>query len=420
MRPRDLDGMVGQQHIIGPNKLLRRAILADQLSSLIFYGPPGTGKTTLARVIAEHSRGHFMSINAVLAGVQQIRECIEEAQNVYRLQQKKSILFVDEVHRFNKSQQDALLPHVENGTLILIGATTENPYFAVNKALVSRSRLFELQSLQDGDLEKLALSVLKNPDGYGDHEVSFSPEALRHLIRSCNGDARTLLNAMELAVEPELMRVQNGGVIVIDLSIAEESIQKRCVLYDQDGDFHYDIISAFIKSLRGSDPDAALYWLARMVQAGEDPHFIFRRMIIAASEDVGLANPSLLSQVMSCAQAFDVVGMPEGQYHLSQACLLICNSPKSNSTQGYFKALQVLSSGKHPEVPSHLRDPSRDGKALGHGKGYLYPHDFENHWVPQSYLPKALQGQVFYTPSNQGVEARMKEYLERLREPRKN
>ena len=308
---------------------------------------------------------------------------------------------------------------MENGTLTLIGATTENPFFAVNKALVSRSRLFELQSLQEHDLEKLAQAVLKSPRGYGTEKVTFTPDALAHLIRTCHGDARNLLNAMELAVEPELQQAKNSGrALVIDLGIAEESIQKRSVLYDQDGDYHYDIISAFIKSLRGSDADAALYWLARMVQAGEDAHFIFRRMIIAASEDVGLANPSLLSQVMSCAQAYDFVGMPEGQYHLSQACLLICNSPKSNSTQGYFKALQALTSSKHHEVPAHLKDPSRDGKALGHGKDYLKPHDFENHWVPQSYLPMALQGQVFYTPSDQGVEARMKEFLQRLKQNR--
>jgi putative ATPase len=416
LRPNCLDEIIGQKHILGPNKLLRRAILADQISSLIFYGPPGTGKTTLAKVIAEHSRSHFITLNAVLAGVAQIRECIDEALSIYRLQQKKTILFVDEIHRFNKSQQDALLPHVENGTLILIGATTENPFFEVNKALVSRSRLFELKSLEDEDLLTLAKSALKDPRGYGDHNIAFSPEAIQFLVRSSNGDARTLLNAIELAVEPELMS-NKAQSIFIDLSIAEESIQKRAVLYDRDGDYHYDIISAFIKSMRGSDPDAALFWLARMVLAGEAPHFIFRRMIIAASEDVGLANPMLLTQVMSCAQAFDFVGMPEGQYHLSQACLLICNSPKSNSTQGYFKALNEVTKSpvKNHEVPSHLKDPSRDGKHLGHGKDYLYPHDFEHHWVKQSYLPKGFEGKSFYSPSDQGMEARMQEFLKKIR-----
>lgn len=426
LRPQTIDDIIGQTHILGKGRLLRRAILSDQISSLIFYGPPGTGKTTLAQVIANHTQGHFMSINAVLSGIATIRKSIEEAQHTYRLSQKKSILFVDEVHRFNKNQQDALLPHVENGTIILIGATTENPYFEVNKALVSRSRIFELKPLTTEDLHEIVDHALASPKGYGHLKVSIDPDAKSHLIQTSNGDARTLLNAIELAVEPELIEGKNQPSgseqtqqeILIDIDIAEESIQKRAVLYDRDGDAHYDTISAFIKSMRGSDSDAALYWLAKMVHAGEDPKFIFRRMIISASEDVGLASPQVLTHVMAASQAFDYVGMPEGQFHLTQACLCICNAPKSNSTMGFFEALRAVKKAhaEKDDIPNHLKDGSRDGDDLGHGKGYKYPHAFENHWVAQHYLPEGMQGKIFYHPSQQGEEKQIQKDTQKRRE----
>ena len=418
LRPLTIDEVIGQDHILGEGRLLRRAIVSDQLSSVIFYGPPGTGKTSLARVIAEHTRAHFMSINAVLAGVAQIKECIGEAQSATATRQTRSILFVDEVHRFNKSQQDALLPHVENGTIVLIGATTENPFFEVNKALLSRSRVFELRSLDRENLMAVTIKALQDERGYGKHSISIDDDASAHLVQTCNGDARALLNAIELAVEPELKNAQDERSIHIDLGIAEESIQQRAVLYDKDGDAHYDIISAFIKSIRGSDPDAALYWMAKMIHAGEDPNFILRRMLISASEDIGLAAPSALSQVLACAQAFDRVGLPEGQFHLTQACLLLCNAPKSNSTLGYFDALRSVqkASSREDDVPQHLKDSSRDGDDLGHGKGYRYPHAFENHWVAQQYLPEGLKGKRFYHPSDQGEEAEVGEAIEKKRQ----
>ncbi len=416
MRPRILDEYVGQSHILGEGRLLRRAIKSDQLSSLIFYGPPGTGKTTLAKVIANHTKCHFMSINAVLGGVKDIRHSIEEAKRRNTIGAQKSILFVDEVHRFNKSQQDALLPHVENGTIILIGATTENPFFEVNKALVSRSKIFELKALQNDDLENIFSQTLKDTErGYGKYTVNIEDEARSHLVHVANGDARSLLNALELAIEPELK--SSDEAITITLAIAEESIRKRAVLYDKDGDSHYDIISAFIKSIRGSDPDAALYWMAKMVHAGEDPRFIFRRMIISASEDIGLASPNTLGIVMNAANAYDYVGMPEGQFHLTHACLALCNAKKSNSTLGYFEALKsVRDSSSGDDVPNHLKDHSRDSQELGHGKGYKYPHAYSDHWVVQHYLPENLRGKIFYHPSSQGEEKDVKESVQHRRE----
>ena len=415
MRPRSLDEFVGQEAIIGPGRLLRRAIQADQLSSLIFYGPPGTGKTTLAEIIARTTQAHFIAINAVLAGVKDIREAITTAQDRRKLYQQRTILFVDEVHRFNKSQQDALLPWVENGTVILIGATTENPYFEVNSALVSRSRLFQLKPLTPEDLQQVVQHALRDPQrGYGHWQVQLEPAALEHLVRVANGDARAALNALELAVLTTAP--DSEGIIPITLTIAEESIQRRAVLYDKEGDAHFDTISAFIKSLRGSDPDAALYWLARMIYAGEDPRFILRRMLILASEDVGMADPQAVVVVNACAAACDRVGMPEGRYPLAQAALYLATCPKSNSTMGFFDALAAVEQEQQGDVPLHLRDAHRDKQGFGHGAGYLYPHAYREHWVAQQYLPNRLQGQVFYQPSHQGYEAQIQQQVARQRE----
>lgn len=415
MRPRSLEEFIGQDRILGEGRLLRRAIQADQLSSLIFYGPPGTGKTTLALTIANTTRAHFIAINAVLSGVKEIREAIATAQQKRDRDAQRTILFVDEVHRFNKSQQDALLPWVENGIVILIGATTENPYFEVNKALVSRSRIFQLQSLTEKDLYRILQQTLADRDrGYGKLAVKLDPVAADCLVNVANGDARSLLNALELAVETT--PPDSNGDIHITLEVAEESIQQRAVLYDKEGDAHFDTISAFIKSLRGSDPDAALYWLAKMVYAGEDPRFILRRMLIFAGEDVGLADPNAVVVVNACASAFDRVGMPEGRYHLGEAALYLATAPKSNSVMGFFDALATVEKEREAEVPSHLKDASRDKKGFGHGAGYLYPHAYRDHWVAQQYLPTSLQGQVFYQPSSQGKEAEIATQVARRRE----
>ena len=414
MRPRTLDEVAGQQHVIGPGRLLRRAIEADRLSSIILYGPPGTGKTTLARVIANTTRAHFIAINAVLAGVKDLREAIKVAGRHAEEHGRRTILFVDEVHRWNKAQQDALLPWVEAGTVILIGATTENPYFEVIKPLVSRSRIFQLLALDAGDLRALAARALADGErGYGRLQVDLRPEALDHLVDVAAGDARSLLNALELAVETT---DPAGGPIVVDLTVAEESIQRRAVLYDKDGDAHYDTISAFIKSVRGSDPDAALYWLARMVYAGEDPRFLFRRMLILAAEDVGLADPQAVGVVAGCAQAFDYVGMPEGRFHLAEAALYLSTAAKSNSALGFFDALSAVGKEAPGEVPTHLRDASRDAEGFGHGAGYAYPHAFRDHWVAQRYLPAALAGRVFYRPSAMGYEGELALQVARRRE----
>ena len=436
MRPRTLDEFIGQGHIVGPGRLLRRAIQADQLSSVIFYGPPGTGKTTLARIIANTTRAYFIAINAVLAGVADIRAAIATAQDRRGQFSQRTILFVDEVHRFNKAQQDALLPWVENGTVILIGATTENPYFEVNKALVSRSRIFQLKPLTQDDLFAVARQALADPErGYGKLNVQIDDDALAHLVDVANGDARGVLNALELAVETtpsepvstkteyEIGSTSDASRIThhasrlhITRAIAEESIQRRAVLYDKEGDVHYDTISAFIKSLRGSDPDAALYWMARMVYAGEEPRFIFRRMIVFAGEDVGLADPDALRVVMACAQAFEYVGMPEGRFHLANAALYLATAPKSNSAMAFFDALEAVEREQEAEVPAHLRDGNRDKEGFGHGEGYLYPHAYRDHWVAQQYLPDALQGRVFYQPGGLGHEAKVKVEVERRRE----
>jgi len=403
MRPRTLDEFVGQAHIAAPGRLLRRAISADQLSSIIFHGPPGTGKTTLAMVIANTTRSRFIPLNAVLAGVKDLREAISDARKYRDENDRRTILFVDEIHRWNKAQQDALLPWVENGTVILVGATTENPYFSVNPPLVSRSRIFRLEPLGHEDLLAIAFQALADPErGYGALNVQVDPDALNHLVNVANGDARSVLNALELAVETT--PPDDQGVIVVHMGVAEESIQQRAVLYDRDGDAHYDTISAFIKSLRGSDPDAALYWLAKMVYAGEDPRFMFRRMLILAGEDVGLADPHAIGVVTACADAFDRVGLPEGRFHLAEAALYLATAPKSNSALAFFDALHAVEKEGKTDVPSHLKDASRDKKGFGHGEGYLYPHAYRDHWTAQQYLPDTLQGKVFYHPSDQGHE----------------
>ena len=415
MRPRTLDEFVGQEHIVGPGRLLRRAIQADQLSSVIFYGPPGTGKTTLAAVIANTTRIHLETLNAVLAGVADIRRVTREAQERRALHGQRTILFVDEVHRWNKAQQDALLPWVENGTVILIGATTENPYFSVNRPLVSRSRIFQFRSLTESDLYAIAGNALADDGrGYGKLEVRVHDDALAHLVDVANGDARGVLNALELAVETT--PPDGDGVIVVDMAVAEESIQRRAVLYDKDGDYHYDTISAFIKSLRGSDPDAALYWLAKMVYAGEDARFVFRRMLIFAGEDVGLADPNAIRVVTACADAFDRVGLPEGRFHLAEAALYLATAPKSNSTLGFFDALSLVEQEREGDVPRHLKDGNRDKEGFGHGQGYLYPHAYRDHWIAQQYLPDGLQGRVFYQPGDQGYERGIHDQVARRRE----
>lgn len=415
MRPRTLDEYIGQGHILAPGRLLRRAIQADQLSSLIFYGPPGTGKTTLATVIANATRSSFVSLNAVMAGIADLREITGAAQRRLGEYGLRTILFVDEVHRWNKAQQDALLPWVENGTVVLIGATTENPYFTVNRALVSRSRIFQLKELEKEDIRCIVRQTLADSErGYGKLKVELDEDALEHLANVANGDARAALNALELAVETTPATPDQR--IVVTLAVVEESIQHRAVLYDREGDYHFDTVSALIKSLRGSDPDAAFYWLAKMVYAGEDPRFIFRRLVIFASEDIGMADPHALPFVMSAAEAFDRVGLPEGHYPLSHATLYCATAPKSNSVMGFFDALKLVGAERDGEVPNHLRDASRDKEGFGHGVGYKYPHSYREHWVAQQYLPDFLQGKVFYHPGEIGYERELTAEIRRRRE----
>jgi len=415
MRPRTLDEYVGQEEIAGPGRLLRRAIEADRLfSSILLWGPPGTGKTTLAQIIANSTKSYFASISAVLSGLPDLRKIIAEAKERRKLHNARTILFVDEVHRWNKAQQDALLPHVEDGTFVLIGATTENPYFEVIGALVSRSRIFQLKPLEDDAVRRLLLRAIGDAErGYGKLDVLLDDDALAHLIHVAGGDARNALNALELAVETT--PADSAGVIHVTLAVAQESIQRRAVLYDKDGDAHYDTISAFIKSVRGSDPDAALYWLAKMLYAGESPRFILRRLIILAGEDIGLGDPNGLVVANAAAQAFEYIGLPEGIYPIVEATLYLTTAPKSNTSNDYFKAVQRVEAEGKTNVPIHLKDGNRDARDLGHGQGYVYPHTEPGHHVGQQYLPTQLLGTYFYKPSEEGYEAGVKDRLARWR-----
>ena len=415
MRPRTLDEYVGQEEIAGPGRLLRRAIEADRLfSSIILWGPPGTGKTTLAQIIANTTKSYFASLSAVLSGVADLRKVIAEAKERRKLHNQRTVLFVDEVHRWNKAQQDALLPHVEDGTFVLIGATTENPFFEVIGALVSRSRIFQLKPLDDDSVRRLLLRAIGDPErGYGRRDVEIADDALAHLINVANGDARNALNALELAVETTPPDAH--GVITVSLAVAQESIQRRAVLYDKDGDAHYDTISAFIKSVRGSDPDAALYWLAKMLYAGESPRFILRRLIILAGEDIGLGDPLGLVVANAAAQAFEYIGLPEGIYPIVEATLYLATAAKSNSAGAYFKAVTKVEEEGKITVPQHLQDGNRDARGLGHGQGYVYPHEEPGHHVGQQYLPTALLGTYFYKPSAEGYEAQVQARLARWR-----
>lgn len=409
MRPENLDELIGQEHILGDGKLLRRAIESDRLSSVIFYGPPGSGKTTIANVIAKKTHGYFIKVNAVTAGVQDIRKLITEAEEGLTLYQKHTIVFIDEIHRFNKAQQDVLLPAVENGIIILIGATTENPFFSINSALLSRSLIFGLNPLTEDAIIKLLERCLEDKEkGLGNYKFKITKEAIKHLAVYAQGDARRALNGLELAVistEPD-----KSGLRSITLETVEESMQKPAVLYDKTGDQHYDVISAFIKSMRGSDPHATLHYLARMLDAGEDPRFIARRIIVHAAEDVGLADPQALVIAQSAAQALEFIGLPEGRLVLAQAALYIALAPKSNSVlKGIDGALADIKKGNIGSVPLHLKDSHYGGsQKLGHGKGYLYPHNFPGHFVKQQYLPDKLINKKYYIPSTEGNETRSK------------
>ena len=417
LRPTTLDEVVGQQHIVGKDKLLYRAIKADKLSSIIFYGPPGTGKTTLAKVIANTTSAEFMQINATSAGKKDMEEVVAAAKNNQGMYGKKTILFIDEIHRFNKGQQDYLLPFVEDGTIILIGATTENPYFEVNPALLSRSVIFELKKLSTEDIRTLLLRAVNDTEkGMGSYHAQVDDDALEFLADMANGDARAALTAIELGILTTDR--SEDGIIHITLDVASECIQKRVINYDKTGDNHYDTISAFIKSMRGSDPDAAVYYLARMLYAGEDVKFIARRIMILASEDIGNADPQALQVAVAAAQAVERLGMPEARIVLAQAVTYMASAPKSNSAiNAIDKAMRVVQETKTPPVPVHLQDAHyKSAGKLGHGKGYKYAHDYKNHYVKQQYLPYGLTGEVFYEPSENGYEQQIRAYYKKIKE----
>ena len=416
MRPTTLDEVVGQQHIIGKDKLLYRAIKADKLSSIIFYGPPGTGKTTLAKVIANTTSAEFMQINATSAGKKDMEEVISKAKDNQGMYGKKTILFIDEIHRFNKGQQDYLLPFVEDGTIVLIGATTENPYFEVNGALLSRSVIFELKKLSNEDIRELLKRAVTDVEkGMGSYNAQIDDEALDFLADVCNGDARAALTAIELGVLTTDR--SEDGIIHVDINVASECIQKRVISYDKNGDNHYDTVSAFIKSMRGSDPDAAVYYLARMLYAGEDVKFIARRIMILASEDIGNADPMAMVVAAACAQEVERVGMPESQIILAQAVTYMACAPKSNSAvEAISKAMNCVRETKTPPVPTHLQDAHyKSSSKLGHGVGYKYAHDYPNHYVKQQYLPDGLENEVFYEPSDNGYEKKIQEHLKKIK-----
>ncbi len=416
MRPTTLDEVVGQKHIIGKDKLLYRAIKADKLGSVIFYGPPGTGKTTLAKVIAHTTSARFEQINATVAGKKDMEEIVKNAKDAIGMYGQKTILFVDEIHRFNKSQQDYLLPFVEDGTITLIGATTENPYFEVNNALLSRSRIFELKPLEKQDIRELVIrAVYDTEKGMGTYGADITDEAADFLADVANGDARAALNAVELGILTT--DKSEDGKIHITIDVAAECIQKRVVRYDHDGDNHYDTISAFIKSMRGSDPDAAVYYLARMLYAGEDVKFIARRIMICASEDVGNADPNALVVAVSAAQAVERIGMPESQIILSQAAAYVATAPKSNAAYvGIQNAMKAVANMRTMPVPAHLQDKHYKGaEKLGHGLGYKYAHDYPNHYVTQQYLPDGMEGMRFYEPSENGYEKKIREHMELIK-----
>lgn len=417
LRPTTLDEVVGQQHIVGKDKLLYRAIKADKLSSIIFYGPPGTGKTTLAKVIANTTSAEFMQINATSAGKKDMEEVVAAAKNNQGMYGKKTILFIDEIHRFNKGQQDYLLPFVEDGTIILIGATTENPYFEVNPALLSRSVIFELKKLSTADIRTLLLRAVNDTEkGMGSYHAQMDDDALEFLADMANGDARAALTAIELGILTTDR--SEDGIIHITLDVASECIQKRVINYDKTGDNHYDTISAFIKSMRGSDPDAAVYYLARMLYAGEDVKFIARRIMILASEDIGNADPQALQVAVAAAQAVERLGMPEARIVLAQAVTYMASAPKSNSAiNAIDKAMRVVQETKTPPVPVHLQDAHyKSAGKLGHGKGYKYAHDYKNHYVKQQYLPDGLTGEIFYEPSENGYEQQIRAYYKKIKE----
>lgn len=415
MRPKSLEDFYGQEEIVGENKLLSRAIKADRLQSLIFYGPPGTGKTSLAQVIANQTEAEFIKLNAVTSGVKDIREVIKKAKSNKNLYNKKTILFIDEIHRFNKSQQDALLPSVENGTVIMIGATTENPYFEVNSPLLSRSRIFRLDKLDSEQILKILNRSLNDKEnGLGKLDIEISEKDLKFISELADGDARVALNTLELAVLTT--HSDKNGKIKITKEIIEDSMQKRILNYDKNGDNHYDVISAFIKSMRGSDPDAAVYWLARLIVSGEDPKFIARRVVIHAAEDVGMADPTALILAEAAARAVEQIGFPEARIPLAEAVIYIASAPKSNSViKAIDKAVKYVENNKAGDVPPHLRDSHYSGaEELGHGIDYKYPHNYQNNYVGQEYMPNKLKNKKFYKPNEMGREKKTKQFLEFL------